>query len=322
MHLIHLLNLTIDMKLIDSSVDILEQEPGVIGLYKHIEKVGRVTYKSEDKITDTSYINFINMLDKRGHWAPFDLGTVYLKLPIYKIGLAWKLRSPWTKIKVRFSGIYITTTYRIIHRLGLRKEMEKYWCEPGKYHSLRITSHWICSRGISHELVRHKVLCPMMESTRYCLYSGSKFGGELTFIIPQWVYSERDKFAETLDSTTGNSRSYLKSLSGQELWDSMCCVSKLVASRDMHFREVESEYLYETEKEKLKPEDARGVLSTDIKTELYLTGYLDDYIKTPSKNSKEKLGFFYLRTANDAHPDVRILAKKLEQDFKDHGFTS
>ena len=45
MHLIHLLNLTIDMKLIDSSVDILEQEPGVIGLYKHIEKVGRVTYK-------------------------------------------------------------------------------------------------------------------------------------------------------------------------------------------------------------------------------------------------------------------------------------
>ena len=78
MHLIHLLNLTIDMKLIDSSVDILEQEPGVIGLYKHIEKVGRVTYKSEDKITDTSYINFINMLDKRGHWAPFDLGTVYL----------------------------------------------------------------------------------------------------------------------------------------------------------------------------------------------------------------------------------------------------
>lgn len=162
----------------------------------------------------------------------------------------------------------------------------------------------------------------MMESTRYCLYSGSKFGGELTFIIPQWVYSERDKFAETLDSTTGNSRSYLKSLSGQELWDSMCCISKLVASRDMHFREVESEYLYETEKEKLKPEDARGVLSTDIKTELYLTGYLDDYIKTPSKNSKEKLGFFYLRTANDAHPDVRILAKKLEQDFKDHGFTS
>jgi thymidylate synthase ThyX len=308
------------MKLIDSSVEILEQAPGILGLYKHIEQVARVTYKSEDKITDDSYVKFLAMLDKRGHWAPFDLGTVYMRVPLYKPWLLWKLRSPWTKMKFCGPWVYITTTYRIIHRLGLKKEMERYWFDH-KYNQ-RITSHWICSRGISHELVRHKVMCPMMESTRYCLYSGSKFGGELTYIIPQWVYDLRDELGNSIDPLTSYPRNYLKLLSGRELWDALCCESRLVASRDKYFKEAEVEYLYEVNEEELKPEDARGVLPQDIKTELYLTGYLDDYIKKPEKGSNEKLGFFYLRTANDAHPDIRVLAKKLEQDFRDHGLTS
>ena len=47
------------MKAIEESVKILEQGPKLEGLLKHIERVGRISYKSEDKITDTSYEKFV-----------------------------------------------------------------------------------------------------------------------------------------------------------------------------------------------------------------------------------------------------------------------
>ena len=59
-----------------------------------------------------------------------------------------------------------------------------------------ITVRIICDRGVSHELVRHRIASYSQESTRYCNYNDGKFGGELTFIRPcYWeegsvVYSE------------------------------------------------------------------------------------------------------------------------------------
>lgn len=47
-----------------------------------------------------------------------------------------------------------------------------------------ITVRMICDRGVSHELVRHRIASYSQESTRYCNYSDGKFGGELTFIRP------------------------------------------------------------------------------------------------------------------------------------------
>lgn len=46
----------------------------------------------------------------------------------------------------------------------------------------------ICDRGVSHELVRHRIAGFAQESTRYCNYSGEKFGRELTFIRPSWAH--------------------------------------------------------------------------------------------------------------------------------------
>lgn len=50
------------MKLINSSVEIWEQEPGIEGILKQIERCGRVCYKSEDKITESSAQKFVEML--------------------------------------------------------------------------------------------------------------------------------------------------------------------------------------------------------------------------------------------------------------------
>lgn len=47
-----------------------------------------------------------------------------------------------------------------------------------------LTIKFICDRGVSHELVRHRLASFGQESTRYCNYSGDKFGKELTFISP------------------------------------------------------------------------------------------------------------------------------------------
>jgi len=51
----------------------------------------------------------------------------------------------------------------------------------------------ICDRGISHELVRHRIASYSQESTRFCNYLKSKFGGEITFIEPPWIGLTRDE---------------------------------------------------------------------------------------------------------------------------------
>ena len=47
-----------------------------------------------------------------------------------------------------------------------------------------ITVRFVCDRGVSHEIVRHRIASYSQESTRYCNYSGDRFGSELTFIKP------------------------------------------------------------------------------------------------------------------------------------------
>ena len=48
----------------------------------------------------------------------------------------------------------------------------------------KITVRFICDRGVTHEIVRHRIASYSQESTRYCNYANDKFGNELTFIKP------------------------------------------------------------------------------------------------------------------------------------------
>lgn len=155
------------MKIIKSSVEILPQGPGVVGMFKHVERIGRIAYKSEDRITEDSYIKFIDMLKNRGHWAVFDSGTVYMIVP--GKGVSWlnKLReNPYSVVRKDLNPskdrYFVTTNYRVVLKLEIPiEDIKKYWVDPQKDRrfSTRVTSHWICSRGVSHELVRHKLLC-------------------------------------------------------------------------------------------------------------------------------------------------------------------
>lgn len=317
------------MKIVKSSVSILPQEPGVDGLMKHVEKLGRIAYLSEDRMTEDSWEKFDKMLYNRGHWTVFNSGTVYLDVPVNygTEDLLLELErttSPYTKICYSDDNnhCYLTTNLRVIYQKKLEDFMNEYWCEPTEYHYHRVTSVWVCSRGIQTELVRHRIMSFVAESTRYVGYNKGRYGGELTYILPQWIYRVRNNIGNTVDSLTGLPRNYILDLDGQDLWDHLTVYDRTVASRDRLWREIENEYLYETttdEGEKLKPEEARGGLCNDLKSVVGVTGYIEDFIKEPEEDTLENEGFFHLRCAKNAHLDMQILANDLKQQFIDTG---
>ena len=66
------------MKIIHPYVDLIQQEPGLDGIFRQIERCGRTCYKSEDKITNDSAVTFVANLIKNKHYAMLEHGTVYL----------------------------------------------------------------------------------------------------------------------------------------------------------------------------------------------------------------------------------------------------
>lgn len=104
----------------------------------------------------------------------------------------------------------------------------------------KITIRIICDRGVSHEIVRHRIASYSQESTRYCNYCNDKFGNELTFIEPCFfsIDSEEDK-------------------KNKKIWlDTMAMIEK------------NYNMLIENG---AKPEEARAILPNSLKTEIVVT---------------------------------------------------
>jgi thymidylate synthase ThyX len=88
------------------------------------------------------------------------------------------------------------------------------------------------------------------------------------------------------------------------------------------WKAIEKEYMVELtaeDGEKLLPEEARGILPNDAKTELIMTGYVGDWFYEPQEDSPEKAGFFFLRCAPDAQSDIRVLAQSLKEQMCNKG---
>lgn len=147
------------MRLIKPKVELINQEPGVEGLFKHMELCARTCYKSENKITEDSAKKFINnVIIARGHTAMLEHGTVYLKVPNsvvdegFQFGTNWSTLclNPYTRYISDGDYYYYTTNYRAIIEHDLQGVLE-YLCEPTEYHAKRITVKFICDRGVSHK---------------------------------------------------------------------------------------------------------------------------------------------------------------------------
>lgn len=146
----------------------------------------------------------------------------------------------------------------------------------------------ICDRGVTHELVLHRLFSYAQESTRYCNYSGG-----VTFIIPCWMYEALGTFG-VVESTT-DYEYYLDTFSdlpGEALYwlHAMAC--------------AEVRYQIAIDNLEWTPQQARSVLPNSLKTEIVVTG-----------NLREWMHFFDLHTASAAHPQMREIAFMLLDDI-------
>jgi thymidylate synthase (FAD) len=121
----------------------------------------------------------------------------------------------------------------------------------------------VTDRGITHEIVRHRLASYSQESTRYCNYGKSKFGNEISVVEPFGLSDEA--YSQWRDAVEAAERYYF------QLIEYGC-----------------------------KPQIARSVLPTCLKTEIVMTA-----------NFREWLHFLKLRTAEAAHPDMRIVAREI-----------
>lgn len=285
------------MKLIKQSFEFINQTDfSLVGIKKHIERCARVSYKSEDKITDTSYEKFVNMLESRGHDRPLEFGTVYLSRTSQKEdNMEWLDKyayNPWSKFSfgngsTRINGelrntVYVTTNYRVIKEHHWEDDLQ-YFCEPTEYHHKRYTVHMILDRGVMDEFRTHVGLSHLAESTRYVNYSKKKFGSELTFIKPCWLDDEKLKLY-------GPYHTVIRDKSPESIFIA-------------NLNNVERDYL-DLIKLGWTPQQARSVLPLSIKSELISCGFKDSWEN-----------FFYRRDAPDAHPMAQEIAKPMHQKF-------
>ena len=306
------------MKLIKPSFQIIEPTGYTIDdIYKSIELAGRVSHKSEDKITETSAKDFVGRMLNMKHLATCEFGTVYLNIPngLISQALYGNLVDKYSENAYSISVPYvektglmsigraaITTNYRVLVENNWLDDLQ-YLCEPTEYHHKRYTVKFILDRAIANEFVRHRKFSFLQESTRYCLYSSNKFNNELTFIIPCWFEEMNQgiiKFEEGLykdtycfQFTEGN-----KGKSCSIWYNAM--------------REAEEHYI-ELINLGWKAEQARNILPLSLKTELYMCGFTEDWKK-----------FFELRSkkygVGNPHPQADELATPLYEEFIKRGY--
>lgn len=167
------------MKIINAYTEIMGQVDGDI-ILKHIELCGRVCYKSEDKITETSAQTFVDNIIKRGHEAVLEHASVTVK--------------------------------------------------------------FVVDRGVSHEIVRHRLAAYCQESTRYCNYSTGVFGKEITVIKPMFLEENTPDYSRWYQSCQYAENSYMALL-------------------DMG----------------ATPQEARAILPNSLKTEVVMTANLREW---------------------------------------------
>lgn len=202
------------MQVIKPSIEIIDMED-YEKIVKKIERIGRVCYKSEGKITEDSAEKFIRGLLTRQHESVIEHENV--------------------------------------------------------------TVRFVCDRGVTHEIVRHRIASYSQESTRYCNYSGDKFNSQIT------VIDLASGFQYDLSKENDKAK--------YEVW-----AKAMENAEQAYFRMLE---LGAT------PQEARSVLPNSLKTEIVVT-----------MNLRSWRNFFRLRVDSHAHPQMREVATMLYEEFQ------
>ena len=248
------------MKLIESKAEYIPQatvssasaEELLEGIYKQIELAGRTAYHSQDKITPDSAKDFVDRMIKSKHGAALEHGTVYLKTDMHN-SLAYSTwdkyrENPYSKSaqiqldmrKPDEGFVCATTNYRVLQENNWLDDLQ-YLCSPTEFHEKRYTMRFTCSRAIANELVRHRTMSFLQESTRYINYSKERHGGEITCI---------------------------NNPNGQLFPTTYWLMDAYEYAEKAYFKLLENG---------CTPQQARDVLPNATKTELIMTGFASDW---------------------------------------------
>lgn len=294
---------------------------------KKIEKIARVCYKSEDKICEGSAVKMVGALVRSHHYAMLEHGSIIMEVGVeaysFIINTIRALQEAYgVEIMLRYTDVFYSGRYIVSGNLRMWLEFVKYismlhlpmygeiWkaLEADEYKPVFDAYRWenliggdmvkvvdpeyltdkermvhedlsikfIVDRGVSHEIVRHRKASFAQESTRYCNYGKS---GEVVFILPCFLGSDREIL--------------------RGVWEHNCS---------------ESEIAYHTMIQLgAKPQEARDVLSTSVKTEVVMTANLNEWVH-----------FFDLRalgTTGAPHPQMLEVSVPAMQDvISDHKF--
>jgi len=297
------------MKLINQNVALVEESNPL----KLVELAGRVSHKSEDKITDDSYKKFLIYMLGYGHTATLEFGDVYLDVidtvkfhNQYDDEILLIQQNAFCHVRTtgsRSFKLYTNLRYILdkcpalfndLLNNGLPYYINSFIPEDNDPYK-RYCFDIVCNRGVSHELVRHRNMSFLQESTRYCNYSKDKFSNELNIINP---------FNNFIKTTSYNHEIYLESL-----------------------KESEDTYNDLTNcEDTIKAQEARGILPNDLKTELYMSGFLKDWIGHNRETFSIDLfgetvdckvikGFDTLRNDKSAHPQAKEIAEIIKEQL-------
>lgn len=201
------------MRIIQPSIEIIDA-PSYDAMLKKIEQIGRVCYKSEDKITEDSAEQFVRGIIKRGHESVIEHCSISVKV--------------------------------------------------------------ICDRGVTHEIVRHRLASYSQESTRYCNYTADKFSNQISCI------DLATGFHYDMNDATDRKK--------WEIWQ-----SAMESAEKHYFALIEAG---------AKPEEARSVLPNSLKTEIVMTMDL-----------REWRHFIRLRGSRAAHPQIAEITAQIRDEF-------
>lgn len=277
------------MKYTDASYEIWEQEPGIQGIFKQIEKAGKICYHATDNITEDSARPFIDRLIKMNHMSPLEHGTVYLEIPWTDSSECkeGQLILQFSRNKYSVSNIIldndkpkyvcITTNLRVLvenHPKHWEEILTTWAVDWDSRFEFRPSVYFTCDRFTGESFLRHRVFSFARESTRYCNYTKDKFNKEITYIDP--FFSKKDKAAHELLTSA------------------------------LHYTEIYYKYLIQAG---WKPEQARVVLPCAIKSPLLMTGFVSDWQHFFDLRALDKTG--------PAHPQAKELALPLYNEFKE-----
>lgn len=221
------------MKLIDPNVVLIEES----NPFKKVEIVGRTCYKSTSEMTEETAKKFFKVLTSRNHTAMVEHATFVFEVTprIYYNLLATHSISKYMNFSYYNGRCLVSSNLRALNESGsfpLLKALYQYdpaliYCledrevlktyligeaklvnlfELPVLHENEFMAHayftfrFTCDRGVSHEIVRHRVASFAQESTRYVNYSRS---GEMQFITPykfdEWGKIAREHFISTCE---------------------------------------------------------------------------------------------------------------------------